>query len=67
MQTLLTAEDLPKNFDLGEEEHSQITGSTFFIQYMYFAIIPYNSNFYIFDSHTHGRDSLCQSSEKTII
>ena len=29
MQTLLTAEDLRKNFDLGEEEHSQITGSTF--------------------------------------
>ena len=75
-QILLTAEDLLRNFGLGEEKEekvyphfkenkydvfdwglsgvvpnpdSETTGSIFFIQAMCFAIMQYNSNYYIFD------------------
>ena len=42
---------------------SGTTGSSFFTQGMCFVIIPYNSNYYIFD--LHSRDSLSQSSENS--
>ena len=40
---------------------SQSTGSIFFIQGMCFAIIPFSSHYYIFDSHS--RDNIGQASE----
>ena len=92
-QTLLTVEDLPRYFKMGEETvfaqfrenkygifnwglqkvhatllenlvqnpESQSTGSIFFIQGMCFAIIPFSSHYYIFDSHS--RDNIGQASE----
>ena len=42
---------------------SQTIGSFFFIQGMCFTIIPYNSNYYIFDSHSHVACENGQSSE----
>ena len=88
-QTVLTAEDLPRNLELREETvlqefrenksgtfdwgqlgndnllnnsaESQTTGFAFFVQGTCFAVIPYNSNFYIFVSHS--RDNLDQSIE----
>ena len=92
-QALLTAADLPRSFDLGEEKvhpyfkenkygifdwilsglnvdlldslvpnrENQTTGSIFFIQAICFPFIPYNSNYYIFDSHSGY--SFGQSSE----
>ena len=92
-QTLLTVEDLPRDFKMGEETvfaqfrenkygifnwglqevhatllenlvqnpESQSTGSIFFIQGMFFVIIPFSSHYYIFDSHS--RDNIGQARE----
>ena len=91
-RTFLTAENLPRNFEVGEEtvfpqfrgnkygifdrgrcgndilldnlvqnSENQTTRSVVFVQGMCFAVIPYSSNYYIFDSHSP--DNLGQSIE----
>ena len=47
--------------NLVQNPESQSTGSIFFIQGMCFAIIPFSSHYYIFDSHS--RDNIGQASE----
>ena len=49
--------------NLVQNPESQSTGSIFFIQGMCFAIIPFSSHYYIFDSHS--RDNICQASQNT--
>ena len=44
-----------------QNPESQSTGSNFFIQGICFAIIPFSSHYFIFDSHSH--DSIGQASE----
>ena len=44
-----------------QNPESQSTGSSFFIQGICFAIIPFSSHYFIFDSHSH--DNIGQASE----